>query len=96
MAFLASPVHVIRAEGVALRGTALGRCGQQLCREPSGAGGVGGEEVMLLGAAKEEVLVWAREQAAGKGAAPRGGVWGEPRAACCLCGPAQGSPVPRS
>lgn len=42
MAFLASPVHVIRAEGVALRGTALGRCGQQLCREPSGAGGVGG------------------------------------------------------
>lgn len=93
MAFLASPVHVIRAEGAALRGTALRRCRQQLCREPGGAGG--GKKVMLLGAAKEEVLVWACEQAAGKGAASQG-AGKSPGLPAASAGLAQGSGVPRS
>lgn len=55
----------------------------------------GGEKVMLLGAAKEEVLVWACEQAAGKGAASQGA--GKSRGLpAASAGLVQGSAVPRS
>lgn len=50
---------------------------------------------MLLGAAKEEVLVWACEQAAGKGAASQG-AGKSPGLPAASAGLAQGSGVPRS